>query len=337
MITRPLRPTVASLAGALALALLAAGCGGSRQMMPPVASDAPPSYLIASADTALAIGDVEGARRLLTRALAVAPESAGVHVAWGRLHTALRRYKDAKDSFDRAEALDPGSGEPAYWLGRAYQEAGDTRAAAAAFTRALRRDPTHRAASAALLPLLGARYEAAGIPAAYAALASRSTISRAELSVVLAVELGADPDRSVWRSDAPLEGDEEELTAAWAGRWVRAAAMRGWITPYPDGTYRLDDPVTRAVLALTLARVDRQWTGSAPAAGSESDRAFSDLGPRHYLVRAASEAADAGLPLRGEDGRFEPWSAATGAEALAVVRGLARRLGATPIVSPEFP
>jgi tetratricopeptide (TPR) repeat protein len=72
----------------------------------------------------LASGDVDRARRLLERAIEAAPESAVVHVAWGRLQTALRRYKDAKESFDRAEGLDPRSGEPAYWLGRAYQQTG---------------------------------------------------------------------------------------------------------------------------------------------------------------------------------------------------------------------
>jgi len=321
----------------VALALFATGCGGSREMIPRVAPDAPPAFLIASADTALAVGDVEGSRRLLARALELAPENADVHVALGRLHTALRRYKDAKDSFDRAEALDPRSGEPAYWLGRAYQEAGDTPSAAAAYARALRRDSDHRAASEALTPILGARYEAAGIPPEYAALAARPTVSRAELSVVLAVELGADPDRTVWRSDAIPEGNEDELEAAWAGRWVRAAVSRGWIAPYPDGSYRLDDPVTRAVLALTMASVDRRWRGKNGAARPAPVRAFADLGPRHYLVRAASEATDAGLPVRGDDGLFEPWAAATGAETLAAVRGLARRLGATPIVSAVSP
>jgi hypothetical protein len=285
----------------------------------------------------LASGDVDRARRLLERAIEAAPESAVVHVAWGRLQTAPRRYKDAKESFDRAEGLDPRSGEPAYWLGRAYQQTGDTKAAAASFARALHRDPEHRAAAAALAPILGARYEAAGIPPEYALLSRQATVSRAELAVILAVEFGADPDRTVWRSDGALKGHEEELDAAWGGRWIRAAASRGWVAPFPDGTYRLDDPVTRAVLALTIATLDRRWPASARPRATTPVRAFPDLGPRHYLAPAASEATDAGLPLRGDDGRFEPWAVATGEEALAAARGLARRLGATPIVSSDSP
>ena len=306
-------------------------------MMPRVAPDAPPAFLIASADTAIAVGDAEGARRLLARALALAPENADVHVGLGRLHTALRRYKDAKDSFDRAEALDPRSGEPAYWLGRAHEEAGDAASASAAYALALRRDPAHRGASEALRPILAARYEAAGIPPAYATLAARPTLSRAELSVALAVELGADPDRTVWRSDAAPRGNEDELAAAWASRWVRAAVSRGWIAPYPDGSYRLDDPVTRAALAVTMATVRRRWSGEGGDVRTAPVRAFADLGPRHYLLHAASEAIDAGLPPRGDDARFDPWAAATGAETLTALRGLARRLGATAVVSSDSP
>ncbi|HEU4332865.1 MAG TPA: tetratricopeptide repeat protein [Candidatus Eisenbacteria bacterium] len=336
----------ATAAAALAALLLGAlgagiaGCGGGGATLPvAIGEDAPAGFLVASADTALGSGDVEGARRLLDRALRAAPESASVHVAWGRLQTALRRYKDAKEAFDRAAALAPRSPEPPYWLGRAYQQSGDPEAAARSFADALRVDPAHRPSSEALAPILGARYEAAGVPPEYALLRDRATVSRGELAVILAVELGADPDRSVWRSDARLDGDEEELDASWGARWVRAAAARGWIEPFADGSYRLNDPVTRAGLALTVVGLERRWGPRASATVGAGDgaapRSFADLGPRHYLARAAAEATGYGLPSRSDDGRFEPWAAANGTEALRTVRALARVLGATPVVSAE--
>ncbi|HSQ59721.1 MAG TPA: tetratricopeptide repeat protein [Acidobacteriota bacterium] len=344
----PAARTAAAALAAFALAAGIAGCGGGGATVPVAISEsAPPDFLVASADTALGAGDVEGARRLLDRALRAAPESASVHVAWGRLQTALRRYKDAKESFDRAAALAPRSPEPAYWLGRAYQQSGDPTAAAQAFTQALRIDPAHRPSSEALAPILGARYETAGIPPEYALLRDRPTVSRGELAVILAVELGADPDRSVWRSDARRDGDEAELDASWGARWVRASASRGWIEPFADGSYRLNDPVTRAGLALTVVGLERRWgprasaigdparSDAASSAGAAATRSFTDLGPRHYLARAASEATGWGLPPRGDGGRFEPWAAASGAEALQTARALARLLGATPVVSTE--
>jgi tetratricopeptide (TPR) repeat protein len=333
------------LAAVLALAALPAamfGCGKGASPSARVAEvvgEAPPRILVANADSALAAGDAEGARRLLLRAEKLAPDSAFVYLGLGRLQTALRRYKDAKESFERAASLDRGSPEPAFWLGKAYQQSGDLAAAAQAFTLALRLDPNHRGAAAALGPILGARYEAAGIPGDYALLRERSTLTRGELAVVLAVELGADPDRVAWRSDA-ASPQGEEFEGAWAGRWARAAASREWITPFADQKYHLDDPVTRAALALTIASVERRWgpatgTGAAGAPQEPGTIAFPDLGPRHYLYRAATRATLAGLPVRGDDGRFEPWSSATGNDVLLAIRGMARRLGAVPVVSSE--
>ncbi len=315
------------------------GCGGSATSSgtrAEIDDGAPPSFLVASADTALASGDPEGARRLLLRAEKAAPESAFVHLGFGRLLTALRRYKDAKESFERAAALDRTSPEPAYWLGRAYQQSGDLAAAAEAYGVALRLDPNHRAAAAALAPILGARFEAAGIPGEYALLRDRSTLTRGEMAVVLAVELGADPDRAAWRSDASHPEANEELATAWGAKWAKAAASREWITPFADGSFHLDDPVTRAALALALLSVERRWgiaTGAAPP--ETTTVAFPDVGPRHYLYRAATRATLAGLPRRGETGRFEPWASATGVEMMEAIRGLARRLGASPVVSSE--
>ncbi len=325
------------------LALLggaAGGCGGGASSSVRVAGideNATPAFLVASADTALAMGEPETARRFLLRAEKVAPESAAVHLGFGRLLTALRRYKDAKDSFERAAALDRGSAEPAYWLGKAYQQSGDLTAASEAYTLALRLDPNHRAAAEALVPILGARYEAAGIPGDYALLRERTTVTRGELAVVLAVELGADPDRAVWRSDVTHPVGEEAFATAWGARWTRAAASREWIVPFADGEYHLDDPVTRAALALAIVAVERRW-GAAAAASVAADSsviAFPDLGVRHYLYRAARRATLAGLPSRGYEGRFEPWASATGGDVLQAVRGLARRLGASPVVSSE--
>ena len=336
------RSLVALLVPLLApLLITISGCGGgastsSSSVAPDVGESAPPRFLVASADSALAAGDPEGARRLLVRAEKLAPDSAFVYLGFGRLNTALRRYKDAKESFERAAALDRGNPEPAFWLGRAYQQSGDLKLAAEAYATALQLDPNHREAAAALGSILGARYQAAGIPGEYALLRDRPTLTRGEMAVVLAVELGADPDRAGWRSDASHPEESEDIATAWGAKWAKAAASRDWITPFADGRYHLDDPVTRAALALTLSSVEQKWgTAAATSPPETTTVTFPDVGARHYLYRAAARATLAGLPRRGDNGRFEPWASATGLELLQAVRGLARRLGASPVVSSE--
>jgi DNA-binding SARP family transcriptional activator len=328
--------------------LAGSGCGGSgggggSGTRPELGSGVDVPGLVALADSAVARGDAETARRALDRAIAKSPDDPSVRLARGRFYTAIRRYSDAKTEFDRAAALDPASPEPHYQLGLAYLAAGERDRARASLERAVALDPGHAGAREALSPLLAARYEAAGIPGDYPRLVERPTLSRGELAVALSVELGADPDRNVWRSDEAARMDWPELEAAWGSRWVRAAIARKWIAPYADGALHLEDPVTRGSLALVLSRiVERTPASAADSAGGSggagvpprSTATFPDLGSRHYLGPAAERAVRLGLPTR-EGGRFEPLAVVTGLEMFRAVRGLARALGASPVVSSE--
>jgi Tfp pilus assembly protein PilF len=338
---------------ALAVVVGVAGCSGSKAVSrsapqePSLDAAAGPEALVALADSAIAAAEPDLARRALARAVEAAPRSAAVHAAYGRYYTAILRYKDARTELDRAAELDPTSPEPPYWLGVAYMKAGEKDQAIRSLSHALRLDPGHAGALEAIRPLMEERYRAAGVPIEYATIPGRSTITRGELGVMLAVELGVDPERSVWRSDQVHRTDWPALDAAWGSRWLRASVARGWIGPLADSNLHLDDPVTRGVLALLLAeieagspapaRADTAAGASPRAAGGRAAPApggFPDLGPRHYLGRAASAAVRLGLPLR-EGGRFDPQAFATGYEALRGLRGLARAIGATPIVSGE--
>ena len=286
--------------------------------------------------TSLALADAESARRAFLRAVELDPGLAAAHVGLGRYHAAIRHYKDAKEEFDRAAALDTLSPEPLYRLGLAYAEAKQTKLAAEALTRALARDPAHAPSLEALSALSESRYLAVGLPAGYAALPAHSSVSRGELGVMLAAELGANPDRPSWHGAKEYPSDTDEARGAWGERWIRVSLARGWLAPFPDGSYHLGDPVTRGALALLIAGIENTWPesagGSRNAPGPDQ---FPDVGSRHYLFRSAKEAARIGLPLRPE-GRFEPWASATGSEALAALKGLARGLGVEAVL-PEEP
>jgi hypothetical protein len=119
------------------------------------------------------------------------------------------------------------------------------------------------------------------------------------------------------------------------------------MSPLADGDLHLDDPVTRGAVALLVARIRARWpvtpgadsleAGSAPASNPRSSgRAaeYADIGERHYLAKAAAVAGELGLPAR-DGGRFEPQAFATGWESLRALRGLARSVGAIPVVSAE--
>jgi len=339
---------IRSLFWTLVLALLFAGCSSSKPKPDTdegasswhLSDKIGPDSLVALADSAIRAAEPDVARRALLRAAELDPSNPRVRIGLGRYYTAILRYKDAKTELDRAAALEPESPEPPYWLGVAYLKAGQKTEALAALQRALRLDPTHAGAREAIRPLLEERYKGAGVPSEYAAIPEHSTISRGELGVMLAVELGLDPDHVTWRSDATHRTDWPELDDAWGSRWLRAAVANGWIAPFADRNLHLEDPVTRGALAITIAevaarsgtRVAADSAGPAITARSASAASFPDLGPHHYLGHVAAEAARLGLPLR-DGGRFEPQSFATGLEALRAVQGLAHSLGVRPAVS----
>ena len=340
---------IARMLWPVAASLVLAGCASSKPK--PSAEEGAaawrwndkigPDSLVALADSAIRAAEPDVARRALLRAAELDPANPRVRVGMGRYYVAILRYKDAKTELDRAAAMEPESPEPPYWLGIAYLKAGQKQDALLALQRALRLDPTHAGAREAIRPLLEERYKGAGVPPEYAAIPEHSTISRGELGVMLAVEMGLDPDHVTWRSDATHRTDWPGLDEAWGSRWLRATVASGWIAPLADRNLHLEDPVTRGALAITIAEVAAQSgaratadSASAPTltARSAATAVFPDLGPHHYLGHVAAEAARLGLPLR-DGGRFEPQSFATGLEALRAVQGLARSIGVRPAVS----
>lgn len=328
---------------AWALILALAGCAGSHpqgESESDVAIDpnASPAALVALSDSALAQAEPALARRALERAASLDPKSASVRLGYGRFYTAIQRYKDAKTEFERAQALDPSSPEPAYGLGIAYLKAGQQDLAYESLSRALRIDPMHEGARSAIRPMMEERYRRAGVPPEYASIPERASVSRGELGVILAVEAGLDPDRVSFRSDAPYRVDWPAIDKAWGSRWLRASVGRGWIAPMADRDLHLDDPLTRGTLAVLLGRIEaespRAPADTARAAGHGVAAVFPDLGSRHYLGHAAALAVALGLPTR-DNGRFDADALATGFETLTAARGLARRMGAMPIVSTD--
>lgn len=357
------RPLVL-LALGLAGAALAPGCAGTAPHLADTAATATADAqaLAALGDSALAAHDPVRARGYYERARERAERTgdslalAHAGVGLGRFLVAAHRYRDAKTEFERAAVLDPASPAPFFFLGSAYAETGEEVNAIRALTAALRRGPGYAPALEALRPLMRARCQAAGLPAEYAELFLRTTVMRGELGVMLAVELGLDPDRIGWASDRAQAALPADIQGAWGERWVRAAVLRGYLRPYPDGLLHLDDPVTRGLLAITLASMERSLgiAGISPPSsgaagepdslsvppGSENPPTsrpleFPDLGPHHFLRRAAERAVRLGLPTR-PGGAFDPQAAVSGADVLRTLDRLARRAGRSPALPEEL-
>lgn len=101
---------------------------------------------------------------------------------------------------------------------------------------------------------------------------------------------------------------------AWGRAYAAEAAERGLVSGYEDGSFRPNQRVTRAELAVLLSRAAGLEGGKAAASG------FSDAALIPAWARAAAASANASGLLQGRDGgRFAPAAQTTRAEAAVVL------------------
>ena len=105
---------------------------------------APP--LVGLASVAQAQGDAKAAEQYLQRAEKSAPNSAEVHLAWGRFHASQRHAELAERSFRKAQTLSPGKAPPLVELGGFYMQTGKSAEAQKAYREALAINPKNAVA-----------------------------------------------------------------------------------------------------------------------------------------------------------------------------------------------
>ncbi|MHA7965969.1 DUF2252 family protein [Paenibacillus sp. CAU 1782] len=146
-------------------------------------------------------------------------------------------------------------------------------------------------------------------------------ISRAEFAVLLARLLG-------WDNDEQTGAFTDESTIKnWAIPAVKAAAVRGVITGYSDGSFQPNKAINRAEMAVMIAR-------SLNLSQSAEDGALPlrDANSIPVWAKGAVDASfKAGLLTGRTSGNFDPGAPATRAEAVVI---LLRALDSEFVASP---
>jgi len=153
---------------------------------------------------------------------------------------------------------------------------------------------------------------AAGIAAGYAdgTFKPNQILTRAEFAVMLVNALKAPS------AGAELTFTDSERIGKWAADQVSQAVKAGIITGYADGTFRPDAPITRAELAVMIAKA-KKYELSADAS---SGIGFSDDAAIPKWAAAGIKAAkEHGLLAGRSDGRFDSNATATRSEAVAIL------------------
>ncbi|MFS0859093.1 S-layer homology domain-containing protein [Paenibacillus taichungensis] len=133
-------------------------------------------------------------------------------------------------------------------------------------------------------------------------------VTRAEMTTIITRILGA----------STLEGSHEftDVTSShWAQAAISAAAQSGSVQGYTDGSFKPDQAITRAEMAVVLQPLltSAQMT-TAPTA-------FTDVN-EHWAQQAVEQLSSAGVVTGYKDGTFRPSQPITRAEAVTMLNKL---------------
>ena len=135
-------------------------------------------------------------------------------------------------------------------------------------------------------------------------------VTRAEMAVFLLNALGISP------GPLPVDSSFSDIEGHWAETFIEELKDQGITGGYPDGTYRPDNRVTRAEMAVFLLNALGITPGPLPV-----DSSFSDI-EGHWAEIFIEELADQGITGGYPDGTYRPENRVTRAEmAVFLVKG----------------
>ena len=264
------------------------------------------------------------ARSAYTAAIAASPDSPFLYRELAEVERRDGNLTRAVEHARRAAELDPDEPRTQVLLGELHEMLGETDLAIEAYTAALALQPDDRLEER--IEQLQARAAFAAMPEEYRGIESAATISRAQLSALLAVRL------------EPLLAGAPRLNAVvvtdtrghWAAPYILTVARAGIMEVYPNHTFQPNALVRRGDMAQAVSRVLELIARANPrlaAAWRNPRRQFPDVGPRHLAYPAAALAVEAGVMAPAPDGSFNLTRPVSGAEAAAAVATLQQLAG----------
>lgn len=156
----------------------------------------------------------------------------------------------------------------------------------------------------------------------------QNTVTRAEIATMLARLL---VDRSLEQTTTALFPDVSETH--WASEAIELVKQLGLMTGDNNERFNPSTPITRAEMAMIVARIKGKGIGEAV----ELQSSFSDVQASHWAAGAIEAAAQAGIVQGYENGTYRPANYLTRAEAVAIFNRLFDRAPRSDVQTPSFP
>lgn len=302
------------------------GAPAARERLPALTLETAERRLAAARDLARRDGTNPEVAAAYLAALEAVPESDDLRMEAAEAAAAAGEREAAADLYEAVTGSGTASERQVAAAGIAAAEllaaSGRLRESAAVFDRVrslgeVTRDVGLARRAAALEP----RLRTADLPAEYARIREAERVTRAQLAALLAAELAPPRPEDGGSDEAPFIAID--LGRTWAADLIRRAVNAGYLTLFPDHTFKPRAFVNRATLAeaLVAALAVHDEEGLREARRRAASRRFGDLPEMHRSREAAAAAVELGL-LRAGDGRFRPRDFASGADAVRAVNAL---------------
>lgn len=293
-------------------------------------------------------GDFKKAYDFADKGIDKNDKSVDCRIIKGRVIALERKGDDwvekAAKEFNRALKINPNSSKAWYYLGITYKEGFEFSKAVDAFRKVVELKGPYSAEANAEWELVQKIERAKPGTKVGAKIALIDKIDRADLAVLLMEELKLmdlikrrRPQVYDTRFKAPEDPTKMQATQVtqmeaatdikghWAESWIRdiIKAQIGGLMPYPDHTFRPDDPITRANYAQVMQSILIMVTGDESLATKyigEPSR-FPDVPSSHFAYNAIALMVDRGIMKADKlTGAFHLNDTMSGADALLAIR-----------------
>ena len=269
---------------------------------------------LAAARQAAQAGRNDEAVKLYGAAIVASPDSPFLYRELGLVETRRGDSPAALEHFRRAVELEPSDAASLGQIAVITEAGGDLTEALRLYDESLaiesNADLTRRRDA------VRERIELAKLPDEYRAIPEAPQITRGDLAALIGVRLGPVLRQS---RDAVVVTD---LRSHWAGKWINDVVRAGVMQAYENHTFRPREPVERAELAATVARLLADVASQRMSEWRGAGVRFSDMTTTHLAYQEASLAVASGVLNPAADESFQPSRRVTGAEAVQAVERL---------------
>ncbi|KAA3608780.1 MAG: hypothetical protein D8M58_18760 [Calditrichaeota bacterium] len=303
---------------------------------------------------ALENGKLKKAEKLIDESLDRDSDWIPAVVAQGRLLMAREKYEDAIDEFE--DAIDDVQGAKSvkdkkgvkkdayYWMGTSYKRWGKYIKAQTSFQRILDIDNTDTRAGLAIKELAEYQAAVAGQSPELRKIATQKEITRSDVAVLFVTELPLDKifrkspakqavkfsapgSKTMGKKDIPssVHGSVNDVPSThWAKSYIDKALQKGIMSVYPDASFRPDQTVNRAELAMLIQEfMVKAYDDRSIASKHFGDATpFADVLNTSPVFNAIMVVSTRGIMTGMDDGTFKPLAVVSGAQSLNIIRNL---------------